>query len=181
MPRHWKTKCWNKGFTLIEMMIVIAIIGILAAIATPAYQHYIDKSRATALLLKLDDIKNIVAEAQLDSGYRLGNGHAAIGRLTPRANYSLFYVYEFGKNPPAPPFPIPNLTEELLSDPANGIRSISLSSGHIHADAPGQIKIIFYWSNETGKRAALALYEMVKSSCYYKQYGSNSIALYMTM
>ena len=53
----------QKGFTLIELMIVVAIIGILAAVALPAYQDYTIRAKVSELMLSASSARTCVTEA----------------------------------------------------------------------------------------------------------------------
>ena len=61
-------KAIQKGFTLIELMIVVAIIGILAAIALPAYQDYTARAQMSEAMVLADGQKGAVAEYYADKG-----------------------------------------------------------------------------------------------------------------
>lgn len=71
-------KTLNKGFTLIELMIVVAIIGILAAVAIPAYQDYTVRAKVSEGLFMSGGAKTAVEEARFAIGRFLGNGGAVV-------------------------------------------------------------------------------------------------------
>jgi type IV pilus assembly protein PilA len=80
----------QKGFTLIELMIVVAIIGILAAIAIPQYQNYIAKSQVSRVMSETGGLKTVIEscinegrtagfDSNLPAGTALAAGNCELG------------------------------------------------------------------------------------------------------
>ena len=86
-------KTFQKGFTLIELMIVVAIIGILAAIAIPAYQDYTIRAQVSEGLTLASDIKAGVAEYAAQTGdWPVDLAEAGLGSAAAAADKSGRYV-----------------------------------------------------------------------------------------
>lgn len=89
----------QQGFTLIELMIVVAIIGILAAVAIPAYQDYTVRAKVTEAMLIASKDKANISEAYTSLGAMPAVANSGINTAAAQSAYFTAAVGEVSANP----------------------------------------------------------------------------------
>lgn len=164
----------KRGFTLIEMMMAIAIVGILAALALPSYQAYLYKAKAADVILLLDRLHTVLAGFQAETGtintqYCVHDSSSASTAVRSALLYSEVRTRSGGSAYSAnEKKEVSGLNrEELL--PANMGIKIYISSCVNDADSAGQYLVILMplkSSDHQARQLTAAVLHTLKSQTY---------------
>jgi len=115
----------QKGFTLIELMIVVVVVGILAAVAFPSYENYIVKGNRAAAQAFMADVENRQKQYLLDAR-SYASDLATLGMAAP-ADVSNFYTVTIAASATPPAF-------EIKATPVAGTRQAADGELTLHSD-----------------------------------------------
>ena len=147
----------QKGFTLIELMIVVAIIGILAAVALPAYQDYTVRAKVSELILAASSAKVAVSEAAQANGSLLA---ASITVATQASKYVSSVGYAQGASTSI------GIITALASSVEPKITGTGVSfTGTMNASGNGQVDWVCSAAAVAGSVTALMPSKYLPASC----------------
>jgi type IV pilus assembly protein PilA len=141
----------QQGFTLIELMIVVAIIGILAAVAIPAYQDYIARAQVSEAVSLLSSGKAAMAEHYADHGYWPTGASEVMGSVAGKYTASVTILASATTGA---------LTLEATMKPSNINASITSGTVILYTTDGGKI-----WTCSPGTTAPALATKYLPSAC----------------
>jgi prepilin-type N-terminal cleavage/methylation domain-containing protein len=185
----------QRGFTLIELMMAVACIGILASLALPSYQSYVYRAKASEVLLVIDKARTALAALQAERGVSIGrplivsfnpsggpDEPALMGCVLPAAELS---CGNSGMRP------VTGMRQRELDFPHLGVH-LAVSAGDSYmTKKPGQFKITVseeprFNQGSPAKRDAarqivLAVHHELKNAAFASKLGTGSASLYFNL
>ena len=189
----------QRGFTLLELMIVTAIVGILASLAVPSYQAYVYRAKAAEIILVMDKIHGVLAGLQGETGATLGRPIIVQPNLTewknPAASAFQYCLLPAGRGSCPDLKPLSGLTNAESGMGHLGVRLNVYSGTDPFNHGTGQYKVSVSEDNQltqsnpalrvTAQQTILAVHHIMKPHTYRDRLDINksfsTAALYMNL
>ena len=131
----------QQGFTLIELMMVVSIIGILASLALPSYQAYVYRAKAAEVILVIDKINMVLSDLQAEEGATIGFPLGLSDRVSAQAGDTALEFCRRKGVACVDSKPVSGLDKSEFNRLKRLGFTVSVSSGTAATSMPGQYKI----------------------------------------
>ena len=186
----------QRGFTLIELMMVVACIGILASLALPSYRSYVFKAKAAEVILVVDKARTALAALQAETGNTIGrplivNPNRNAFQLDDPAMTACLLPASQGSCGTGTERAVAGLNLGELRFPHLGVYMAVSAGDSYMTKAPGQFKVSVSEDGsvtqgnpelrEVARQIVLAVLQELKPAAYATKVGTDSAYLYFTL